>query len=278
MKILALNAGSSSLRARLVGFKNRDAGVHEDLWRAHVVWDQDHKTSVQVWPKNGNGAAQAYPGSLAELLPALLSPIWSGSASIIDSNTEIHTVGHRIVHGGGKYGDSVDINETVLNELAALGTVAPLHNRVAIEVVRILQELLPSADQVAVFDTGFHTTLPDAAKTYPGPYEWLAQGIYRYGFHGTSHRYAARRTAEILNRPLKALRIVTCHLGSGASLAAIVSGTSIDTTMGFTPMEGLMMSTRSGSIDPGIVLHLLRHENRSADEVETMLNEESGLK
>ena len=165
--------------------------------------------------------------------------------------------------------------ETVIEDLVSL---APAHNPAALAGIRVAHELFGSAPQVAVFDTAFHATLPGAAAIYPGPYRWAEEGIRRYGFHGVSHAYAAGRAAQILDRPLASLKLITCHLGNGCSLAAVQGGKSVDTTMGFTPLEGLMMGTRSGTLDPGLLLYLLREKGYTAGELNRVLNSESGLK
>jgi acetate kinase len=156
---------------------------------------------------------------------------------------------------------------------------APAHNRFELEAIATVDQVVgPAVRQVAVFDTGFHATLPPAAYVYPGPYGWLQEGVRRFGFHGISHQYASRRAAQLLGRDPASMRVITCHLGSGASLAAIRDGKSVDTTMGFTPLEGLMMGTRSGSVDPGIIIYLLRHAGYSADQLDNLLNKQSGLR
>jgi acetate kinase len=154
---------------------------------------------------------------------------------------------------------------------------APLHNRAELEGTDIVEKYLDNVPQVAVFDTGFHSRLPQAAAVYPGPYQWLAQGIRRYGFNGINHQYCAERAAQILGRELSSLKLVTCHLGNGCSLAAILHGRSVDTTMGFTPLDGVMMGTRSGSLDPGILTYLMREEKSTGEQLDNLLNTKSGL-
>jgi acetate kinase len=161
--------------------------------------------------------------------------------------------------------------------IARMAVFAPLHNRAELEGIELIEKRLGDVPQVAVFDTGFHSHLPEAAAVYPGPYEWLAQGIRRYGFHGINHQYCAQRAAQLLNRELDSLKLVTCHLGNGCSLAAIREGRSIDTTMGFTPLDGLMMGTRSGSLDPGILTYLMREEKSTGKQLDDLLNTKSGL-
>ena len=170
------------------------------------------------------------------------------------------------------------ITEDVKQAIAHLCNLAPAHNPAALAGIEAIENSLGNIPQIAVFDTGFHHTLPDAAAIYPIPYQLVEQGIRRYGFHGISHQYCANRAAEILGQDLRSLRIITCHLGNGCSLAAIKNGCSIDTTMGFTPLDGLMMGSRSGSIDPGILIYLLQQYNYSSQELDNVLNKASGLK
>jgi acetate kinase len=158
-----------------------------------------------------------------------------------------------------------------------MSVFAPLHNRAELEGIDIVEKYFGNVSQVAVFDTGFHSRLPEAAAVYPGPYEWLAQGIRRYGFHGINHQYCAGRAAQLLGRELNSMKLVTCHLGNGCSLAAIIHGRSVDTTMGFTPLDGLMMGTRSGSLDPGILTYLMREEKSTGEQLDNLLNTKSGL-
>lgn len=192
---------------------------------------------------------------------------------------DVDIIGHRIVHGGRAYRQSTLITPEVKAAIAQQAEFAPTHNRFELEAVEVAGRVFGTAvPQVAVFDTEFHATLAPAAYVYPAPYTWLEQGIRRYGFHGISHGYASRRAAHILGRELKSLRLVICHLGNGCSLAAVRGGESIDTTMGFTPLEGLAMGTRSGSIDPGILIYLLRHKGYTGDQLDRVLNQESGLK
>jgi acetate kinase len=184
-----------------------------------------------------------------------------------------------VVHGGHAFQATTRITPEVKEQIRKYVEFAPEHNRLELEAIEVAERVLgPSAPQVAVFDTAFHTTLPMCAKVYPVPYEWYEKGVARYGFHGISHQYASRRGAEILGRQPAGLRMVTCHLGNGASLAAVRDGKSVDTTMGFTPLEGIMMGTRSGSIDPGILIYLVRHRGYGADQLDRVLNKESGLK
>ncbi len=192
--------------------------------------------------------------------------------------SKIKTVGHRIVHGGTIYADSVPINENVKENIRRLQEFAPLHNKLNLEGIEAIERLLPGVPQVAVFDTTFHKTIPPAALIYPGPYEWFSEHkIQRYGFHGINHQYSSQRAASMLNKRVDETNLIVCHLGSGCSVTAIKNGHSIDNSMGFTPLEGLMMGTRSGSIDPGIILHLLKKGDYTASQLDQVLNTKSGL-
>jgi acetate kinase len=249
MKILVVNAGSSSLKCWYHDLSSDalDAPPAQPLWSKHVDWDE--KTNIDA--------------AFASVLESLPGPV--------------DLAGHRIVHGG-RFRGPTKLTPEVCAAIAEESAIAPAHNRIALKAVDILQHRFgPELKQIAVFDTGFHATLPPEAYVYPGPYAWLEAGIRRYGFHGISHGYAARRAAQMLDRDPSGLRIITCHLGSGASLAAVHGGKSIDTTMGFTPLEGLMMGSRSGSVDPGILIYLLRQHNYTADQLEDILYKQSGL-
>jgi acetate kinase len=182
-----------------------------------------------------------------------------------------------VVNGGPEHREPALLDAKVIAAIQAAAAFAPLHNQAELDGIAIAQKLIPGAPQVAVFDTGFHRTLAPAAYVYPGPYDWLAKGIRRYGFHGINHGYIAERAPQILRRDSRGLRLVSCHLGNGCSLAAIRDGRSVDTTMGFTPLEGLMMGTRSGSIDPGILTYLARQEKQTGEQLDTLLNKKSGL-
>jgi acetate kinase len=171
----------------------------------------------------------------------------------------------------------VTINDQIKQTIADVSAIAPLHNKAGLEGIEIAEKLFPGKRQIAVFDTGFHRTLPKYAAVYPGPYEWFEDDIRRYGFHGINHEYCAQRAARMLNRELSSLKLVSCHLGNGCSLAAIDRGKSVDTTMGFTPLDGLMMGTRGGTIDPGILTHLMRTQHVNASDLDNTLNRKSGL-
>jgi acetate kinase len=197
---------------------------------------------------------------------------------VLDEAGAIDAVGFRVVHGGDRYSSPIRIDDEALAYLRSLISLAPLHQPTALAAIAEVRRLLPEVVAVACFDTAFHHRMPEAASTYALPAAWREEwGLRRYGFHGLSHAYAARRAAELLGRPAESLRLVSCHLGSGASLAAVAGGVSVDTTMGFTPIEGLVMGTRSGSVDPGLLLWLLREEKVTVAELDEALERRSGL-
>lgn len=285
MKILVLNAGSSSQKIRLYelnGAEMPETAVSqpaEPLWAADADWGTNgERASITISTPTGQTSAEYPTGQREQILTHLLQQLWQGEQAVIQQPAEIAIAGHRVVHGGAQHRENVLITPRVLADLRQLVSFAPLHEPAAIEGIEIVEHLLGDIPQVAAFDTAFHRSLPLVAQLYPGPYAWFAQDIRRYGFHGISHQYCARRSAQLLGRDLATLRVVTCHLGNGCSLAAIRDGQSIDTTMGFTPLEGLMMGTRSGTIDPEILLYLQRTQHMTPEELERVLNHESGLR
>ena len=250
LRALALNAGSSTLKAALYELEPaaRLADPGAPRWRADVEWD----------PTDGEVAAQELLGRVPG---------------------DVDVIGHRIVHGGQRFRRPERITPGAKEAIGALAAWAPLHNAAALRGIEAAERFAGAATpQVAVFDTAFHVDLPRGASTFAGPREWLERGLRRFGFHGISHEYAAHRAARLLGRPLAGLRLVTCHLGSGCSLAAVRDGRSVDTTMGFTPLDGLVMGTRSGALDPGLILHLLRQPGASVDTLDALLNHRSGLR
>ncbi len=274
MKILVLNGGSSSLKATLHDSK-------ETLWRAQADWGRrSGKAFIHMHSaSDAESESEIAMESTAQVLRPVIESLWSGPAQVLAGPHEVGVVGHRIVHGGKAFQETTRITPEVRAGIRKYAEFAPEHNLLELEGIETAEQVFgPDMPQVAVFDTAFHATLPLAARVYPGPFEWYEKGIARYGFHGISHQYTSRRAAEILGRGSEGLRLVTCHLGSGASLAAVRNGKSVDTTMGFTPLDGLMMGSRSGSIDPGILIYLVRHCGYAADQLDHLLNEESGLK
>ena len=278
MKILVLNSGSSSQKACLYEI----GGTFPDhppipLWQGKIEWSAD---TAAIIVKNSLGVTfkEEMPVSSREqVIRHLLSTARDGNAHAIASTLEIDAVGHRVVHGGAHFKNPVVVTDKVRAAIESVAAFAPLHIRAEVEGMKIVEDLLGAVTQVAVFDTAFHSQIPLSAAIYPGPYEWFESGIRRYGFHGINHQYCAERAAQMLGADVKALRIVSCHLGNGCSVTAIRDGQSIDTTMGFTPLEGLMMGTRSGSVDPGILTFLMRQGQMNSQGIDKVLNEKSGL-
>jgi acetate kinase len=278
MRVLVLNSGSSSHKSAL--FELRDV-VSPDpqppLWEAKIEWNQG---SAVLKARNSRGNKTEKEVSAAErqgAIERMLETLWSGETAVGKNASEINVVGHRIVHGGPKLKEPIRVTPEVKKTIADAAAFAPLHNRAELEGIETIERVVGPVPQVAVFDTGFHRTIPPAAALYPGPYDWQDKGIRRYGFHGINHEYCSKRAAQMLGRDISQLRIVSSHLGNGCSLTAIAGGKSVDTTMGFTPLEGLMMGTRSGSIDPGILTYLLRETGISGQEIDDILNQRSGL-
>jgi len=278
MKILVLNSGSSSQKASLYEIGDSlPEHPPASLWEGRIEWEDD---GAAIVVRNSKGVVlkqHAEVSSREPVLSNLLSTCWSGQSRALTSASEIDAVGHRVVHGGPHFEDPVVINTEVCSTIQSASAFAPLHNRAEMEGMKIVETLLGSVPQIAVFDTGFHRRIPLAAAVYPGPYEWFEKGVHRYGFHGINHQYCAGRAAHLLERDLMSLKLVTCHLGNGCSVAAIQKGRSVDTTMGFTPLEGLMMGTRSGSVDPGILTYLMRQDNLDSKDIDDLLNRRSGL-
>lgn len=282
MKILVLNAGSSSQKSCVYDLPETHlpTTAPQAVWECAVDWSHHAGVAeIKIQTRDGAVLEESIPtqkplDSMAHVLECL----WQGKTKVMNDLKEISVVGHRVVHGGTQYQDSVFVNTAVKAAIADLARFAPLHNPSNVEGIEAIEQVLGNIPQVAVFDTAFHRTLPLAATLYPGLYAWYQQGIQRYGFHGISHQYCAQRAAQLMGRDLKHLRLIVCHLGNGCSLCAIRNGQSIDTTMGFTPLDGLMMGTRSGAIDPSIVIYLLRQEDYTPEAVEKLLNRESGLK
>jgi len=282
MKILILNAGSSSQKSCLyeVDDETLPEQPPEPLWDAVVDWTHHQGlAAIKVKTAAGEVLEEELPiQKRPEVIAHMLETLWTGKTKVIEQPSAIDVVGHRVVHGGQDYRESVRVTPAVKAAITQLAVLAPAHNPANLEGIEAIELALgKDVPQIAAFDTAFHSHLPDAAAIYPGPYKWVELGIRRYGFHGISHQYCAHRVAQLLQRDLKELRLIVCHLGNGCSLSAIQHGHSIDTTMGFTPLEGLMMGTRSGSVDPGILLHLMRQEGYTVDQLDQELNKASGL-
>jgi acetate kinase len=278
MKILVLNSGSSSLKSSLYDLGAPLPQVAPDpLWQGEVEWS-GNDAEIKIETSGGAKSKQKLKvASREEATRQLLATLWTGTTRVLASSKEIEVVGHRVVNGGPNHREPAIIDAKVKTAIEAAVAFAPLHNQAELDGIAVAEKVIPGVPQVAVFDTGFHRTLPAAAYVYPGPYDWLAKGIRRYGFHGINHGYIAERAPQILQRDSRGLRIVSCHLGNGCSLAAIQDGRSVDTTMGFTPLEGLMMGTRSGSVDPGILTYLMRQEKQTGEQLDDLLNKKSGL-
>jgi acetate kinase len=293
IKILVLNAGSSTQKSCLYALAEDALPSHppQPIWEGFIDWkpqqNREIKAEIKIEIPQGESCSPLLiemevpindPGDRTAAIEQMLQTLWQGDAPVISSHSEIDIAGHRVVHGGHQYRHSTLVDVAVKQAIADLATFAPIHNPVNLEgimaIEKILGDLVP---QVAVFDTAFHAQLPEAAAIYPIPYEFYEQGVRRYGFHGISHQYVAQRAAEILGRDLTDLKLVTCHLGNGCSLAAIQNGYSIDTTMGFTPLAGLMMGSRSGDIDPGILIYLMQQKGYTAQQIDDLLNRASGL-
>lgn len=274
MNVLIINCGSSSLKYQLINMNDESVlakglveriGIegsvlkHEKEGMDKVTFEQtlnDHKDAINL------------------VLKTLVDP----NCGAVKSLEEIDAIGHRVVHGGEKFAGSVKITDEVVNAMKECIDLAPLHNPPNIIGIQACKELLPNVPMVGVFDTAFHQTMPEVSYIYPLPYELYKElGIRRYGFHGTSHKYVTERVADITGKDLQGTKIITCHLGNGASLSAIKDGISIDTSMGMTPLEGLVMGTRCGDIDPAIVTFLMNKKNLSVEEIDSLMNKKSGV-
>ena len=274
MKILVLNCGSSSVKYKLIDSESKavlaEGGVEKiglpDSFLKFKLPDGSKETLVIDMPDAKS--------AVSNVLKVLTDP----EKGVIKSFDEIDAVGHRVVHGMDKFASSVLITPEVEEKIKECYTVAPLHNPANMTGIEAIHELMPGKPQVAVFDTAFHQTMPAKAYMYALPWEAYSKyGVRRYGFHGTSHRYVSRRACEFLGLDYKKQRIITCHIGNGGSITAIADGKSIDTSMGLTPTEGLMMGTRVGDVDPGALVYLMKQEGLDADGLSTLINKKSGV-
>lgn len=274
LKILTVNCGSSSLKYTLFD-TTKNEPVLEGL--IEKIGSGDASYLIKTTDTKKEQPAKTVM-DIEEAFRMMVATVSDKAYTGISNLDEIKAVGHRVVHGGARFPVSVFINDEVTASIKELNDLAPLHNPYNLKGIELMKKLIPAAQQVAVFDTSFHLQMPENAYTYALPYDLCEQEqIRRYGFHGTNHKFVALSAATFLKRPLGELRMISCHLGSGASVCAIDRGQSVDTSMGMTPLEGLVMGTRAGDIDPGVILHLLRHRKMSADEVDLMLNNKSGL-
>jgi acetate kinase len=276
LNVLVVNCGSSTVKYQLFAMDGEDTyrvlakGLVE---RIGIPGSRlEHRVSEQVFAEEGEVANHRVA------LEWIIRVLTRGETRVLEDVSQIQAVGHRVVHGGERFVDSVLIDEVVLGAIKECADLAPLHNPPNILGIEACQSLMPGIPQVAVFDTAFHGTIPEYAYIYAIPYEYYEKyRVRRYGFHGTSHRYVAERAARMMGRNLEELKLITCHMGSGVSFAAVKGGKSIDTSMGFTPLEGLVMGTRSGDIDPAIIFFLMEKEGLSAKQVEEILNKKSGV-
>ena len=273
MKILVLNAGSSSLKYQLF-----DMETGEVLAKGLCECIGDKMGSVTHKYGNDKYSVEVELSDHEKALAIVLDLLVSDKYGVVDSIDEIGAVGHRVAHGGEKLKASTLIDDEVVAYLEGIVPINPLHGPPAIKGIKACRRLMADVPQVAVFDTSFYSNMEDFRTIYPIPYELYTENqIRRYGFHGTSHRYVAAKAAELLGKPIEELKIVTCHLGNGSSITAVDKGIAIDTSMGFTPQEGLPMGTRSGSIDPTVIPYIMKEKGLNADEIEDLLNRKSGL-
>ena len=273
MNVLVLNAGSSSVKYQLLHVESKEVltkGACERIGAEDGIFTHGMKPNevqeIVAMPDHEN--------AIGRILQCLVE----GSTAVLKSLDEIDAVGHRIVQGGKYFKGSTIVDDDVIAKIDELSVLAPLHNKPELQGIYACQKLMPGTPMVTVYDSAFFFTLPPKAYMYPVPYEYYEKyGIRKYGAHGTSHKYVAQRAAEFLGKPLKDLKLITCHLGNGCSISAIKDGIAVDTSMGLTPLDGIMMGTRSGSIDPTVVTFVMEHENMTPEEANTMLNKKSGL-
>ena len=262
MNILVINCGSSSLKYQLINSER----IGIDGMLTYQPEGGEKEKSEIAMPTH------------TEAINAVLAALTNEKSGVIKSLSEVGAVGHRVVHGGEKFTSSCLINDESMKAIEECNDLAPLHNPANLIGIRACQELMPGVPMVAVFDTAFHQTMPDVAYTYGIPYEYYEKyKVRRYGFHGTSHSYVSKRTAEIVGKPYDQMKIIVCHLGNGASISAVNCGKSVDTSMGLTPLEGLVMGTRSGDLDPAIIDFVGKKEGLSLDEMNEVLNKKSGM-
>jgi len=276
VNVLVINCGSSSVKYSL--FRMADGAGGETLASGLVEKIGEAKSRIHHTVAGRKESRDAPAPDHRSAFDLMIRELAEGPRAVLAGPADIHAVGHRVVHGGERFTESVRITDEVLTAIEANATLAPLHNPPNLVGIRAAMDLLPGVPHVAVFDTAFHQTLPPRAFLYAIPYGLYEQhDIRRYGFHGTSHRYVTEAAAELLRQPLDETNLITCHLGNGCSVAAVRGGKSIETSMGLTPLEGLVMGTRSGDVDPAVVFHLVRALGMTVEEVDRVLNRESGL-
>ena len=275
MKILVINAGSSSLKYQLIDMETEHVLAKGLCERIGLDGHLKHTPLVGGKPVFDEDLPMP---THSEAIAAVIDKLTSAEYGVVASMKEIDAVGHRVVHGGEKFAKSVVITDEVMQAIEECNPLAPLHNPANIIGIKACQELMPGVPMVAVFDTAFHQTMPPVAYTYALPYEYYEKDkVRRYGFHGTSHKYVSQRAADMLGKPIEQLKLISCHLGNGSSVTAIDGGKSIDTSMGFTPLAGLPMGTRSGDIDAGILEYLMNKYGMDITEMLTILNKKSGV-
>ena len=274
MKTLVLNCGSSSIKYKLFEMPSKEVLAQGGIEKIGLP-DSFLKLTLP------NGEKKIIERSIQEHtsgVQMIFDVLTDAEFGVVKDLSEIEAVGHRVLHGGSKFSESVVINQDVINAIEECCDLGPLHNPANLKGIYAVQKLMPQVPQIAVFDTAFHQTMPEHAYLYPVPYELYEKyGVRRYGFHGTSHRYVSKRVCEYLNIPVEGSKIITCHIGNGGSIAAIKDGKCIDTSMGMTPLEGLMMGTRSGDIDAGAVLYIMKKEGLTPDQTSDLLNKKSGV-
>ncbi|WP_346887237.1 acetate kinase [Clostridium sp. UBA1056] len=274
MKVLVINCGSSSLKYQLINMETEESLAQGLVERIGI----EGSILTQKVPGKDKYIVQQPMADHKDAIKLVLDALVDTNHGVIASMDEISSVGHRVVHGGEKYSESVVIDDAVMESLEECVKLAPLHNPANIIGINACKSLMPNTPMVAVFDTAFHQTMPKTAYMYPLPYDlYTKYGIRKYGFHGTSHKYVSSECAKLMGKDIKDVKIITCHLGNGASLAAIKDGHCVDTSMGFTPLEGIAMGTRCGNIDPAIVTFLMNEGKMTAKEVDNLMNKQSGV-
>ena len=273
MKILVINCGSSSLKYQLIDMQGEKVlckGLCERIGM---------ESSMITHEANGTKATTpAIFPTHTEAFAEVVKKMTTGAGKCINDVSEIDAIGHRVVHGGEKFKASCLITDDVINTIRELSPLAPLHNPAGILGIEAARKVFGNVPMVAVFDTAFHSTMPPKAYMYAVPYEWYEKyGVRRYGFHGTSHFYVSHRCAAKMGKPIEDLKLITCHLGNGSSVAAVDHGKVVDTSMGFTPLDGFMMGTRSGGVDPSVVTFMMKKLGLTPDEMDTILNKQSGV-
>ena len=275
MKILVINAGSSSLKYQLIDMETEHLLAKGLCERIGIDGHLKHTPLIGGKPVFDEDLPMP---THSEAIAAVIDKLTSAEYGVVTSMKEIDAVGHRVVHGGEKFAKSVVITDEVMQAIEECTPLAPLHNPANIIGIKACQELMPGVPMVAVFDTAFHQTMPPVAYTYALPYEYYEKDkVRRYGFHGTSHKYVSQRAADMLGKPIEQLKLISCHLGNGSSVTAIEGGKSVDTSMGFTPLAGLPMGTRSGDIDAGILEYLMNKYGMDIKEMVNVLNKKSGV-